>query len=80
MIVIAGGNAVIGAPDSDLAALPAERPQRSVKIWPGFTISRSPILQNELEAFQTETGLAVHTCQGAAPQPPRDRPKPAVCT
>ncbi len=68
MVVIAGGTAMIGASDSDANATPAERPQRQVKLWPGFAISRRPIQIEEFAAFQNETGVAARVCPGLVPE------------
>ena len=71
MVVIAGGTALIGAPEDDINASPSERPQRQVKIWPGFAISRQPIREDEYAAYQKETGVPSRVCSGHASEPLR---------
>lgn len=71
MVVIAGGTALIGAPENDINASAAERPQRQAKIWPGFAISRQPIQEAEYAAYQKETGVPSRVCSGLAPEPLR---------
>lgn len=67
MLVIAGGTALIGAPDTDIDAMPSERPQRPVRLWPGFAISRLPISSDEFSAFREEVDLPQRTCAAPAP-------------
>ena len=66
MVIVAGGTQVIGASETDLAASAAERPQRQVRYWPGFAISRNPISAAELSEFRAEAALATPTCAGPA--------------
>lgn len=67
MVVIAGGAAFIGAAEGDDTALPAERPQRLTKVWPGFAISRKPISHEEFELFRAGAGGQSHVCAREAP-------------
>lgn len=67
MVIIAGGTALIGAPDSDPLATIAERPQRQVRIWPGFAISRGPIDEATFAAFRVEEALAPPRCPSQTP-------------
>jgi len=67
MVVIAGGAAVIGAADDESSALPAERPQRKLTVWPGFAISRRPISHDEFELFRAGAGRQAHICTRDAP-------------
>lgn len=71
MVIVAGGVALIGAPDTDPSATAAERPQRPVRIWPGFAISRQPISTEEFEPIRAEASLPLRTCLGPAPVPRR---------
>lgn len=75
MVIIAGGSALIGAPESDLRASIAEKPQRSVRFWPGYALSRFAISAEEYDLFRAEHERPVRTCSGPA-QEPR---KYAVC-
>lgn len=68
MVIVAGGTQLIGASDTDAAATAAERPQREVRFWPGFAISRNPISANDLAAFRVEFGLGTPTCAAPAGQ------------
>jgi Sulfatase-modifying factor enzyme 1 len=64
MVIVAGGTQVIGASETDTAATAAERPQRQVRYWPGFAISRNPISAGDLAAFRAEMNMATPTCAG----------------
>lgn len=75
MVIVAGGTSLAGAPDSDLNASVAERPQHTVRIWPGFALSRLPISAEAFDAFRLEVSVPPRTCEGPAP----DRRQNAVC-
>lgn len=48
MVRIAPGEIRIGAQAGDTSALPAEEPARSMRVWPGFAISRFEISAEQL--------------------------------
>lgn len=62
MVRVPAGTALIGAPYSDVAATPAEQPQRQVRFWPGFMISAEPISAESFSEFMAETGRRVWSC------------------
>ncbi len=69
MVIIAGGTQFIGASDADPVAAEAERPQRQVRFWPGFAISRNPISAADVAAFRLEAGTGSPVCAGPAGLP-----------
>ena len=66
MVIVAGGTQPIGASESDPAATAAEKPQRNVRFWPGFAMSRNPIPASDLAEFRTQAGLGTPVCAGPA--------------
>ncbi len=66
MVIVAGGTQPIGASESDPSATAAEKPQRDVRFWPGFAISRNPITANAMAEFRAEAGLGSPVCAGLA--------------
>ena len=62
MIMVPAGAALIGAPDDDASASPAERPQTQVRFWPGYMISTEPIDANSFEEYMRESGGRVWSC------------------
>lgn len=75
MVIIGGGSALIGAPETDLRASISEKPQRSVRFWPGFALSRSAITAEEYNLFREAHARPLRICSGPAPEPR----KYAVC-
>jgi formylglycine-generating enzyme required for sulfatase activity len=63
MLIVPAGSASIGADDDDTAAEAAERPARSVRVWPGFAISQRAIDRAIYDQFRVETGLGRERCQ-----------------
>ncbi len=79
MVIVAGGTQVIGASETDAAATAAERPQRPVRFWPGFAISRNPISAADLAAFRAETAMATPTCASPPGTPGHQVTESATC-
>ena len=79
MVIVAGGTQVIGASETDAAATVAERPQRQVRFWPGFAISRNPISAGDLAAFRAEMNMGTPTCAGPAGTPSYQVTESATC-
>lgn len=75
MLVIAGGSSLIGAAETDTQATSAELPQRVVRLWPGFAISRKPVTADQFKAAKLALGLPEHDCGMA----PAIMPADAVC-
>lgn len=75
MIIVGGGSVLIGAPDTDPNASPAEKPQRRVRLWPGFAISRAPISPEQFSQGSQAIGMPARDC-GPLPQ---QQPPHAVC-
>lgn len=75
MLVITGGTSPIGAPESDPLATAAEFPQRIVRLWPGFAISRKPVSMTQFNAARTALNLPERDCGARPAQAPAD----AVC-
>jgi formylglycine-generating enzyme required for sulfatase activity len=70
MIVVGPGSTTIGAPDSDPLADASEKPQRAVRFWPGFAISKDPITAASVAQFRLDTRRAAGVCEPATPTPP----------
>lgn len=56
MVAVPAGDLLIGAAADDRDASGAERPQRHVRVWPGFLISSEPISAQSFEMFMRDTG------------------------
>ncbi len=69
MVIVAGGTQLIGASESNPVAAEAERPQRQIRFWPGFAISRNPISAADVAAFRLEAGTGSPVCAGPAGLP-----------
>ena len=65
MVLVPAGTSGIGADADDAAATRAERPQRTVKIWPGFMMSRAEVSVEQYNAFATATQRALGRCEDA---------------
>lgn len=59
---IAPGSSMIGADAADPLAFKAEKPGRTVTIWPGFAISQRPITVSEYKRFVEATSRKVGLC------------------
>lgn len=69
MVVVGAGSTTIGAPDTDPLADASEKPQRMVRFWPGFAISKDPIAAASVTQYRVETGRIAGTCATAASGP-----------
>lgn len=69
MVQIPAGQGVVGADVANRFAGPAEKPQREVRIWPGFQISKYEISTFEFKCFMTATKRQARRCPGVAPIP-----------
>lgn len=65
MVVVAAGEAPVGADAGDKLATAAEYPQRIERFWPGFAIGRLEITPAQWDAYRRETGAAPLVCPTA---------------
>ncbi|MEQ1710367.1 MAG: SUMF1/EgtB/PvdO family nonheme iron enzyme [Hyphomicrobium sp.] len=65
MVLVPAGTSRIGADADEAAATRAERPQRTVKFWPGFMMSRAEVSVEQYNAFATATRRAPRRCEDA---------------
>ncbi len=69
-VIIPPGSSRIGAEANDPEATLAEKPARTITIWPGFAVSRRPISKAHFQRFLEATGRPFKPC------PERDRGPP----
>lgn len=62
MVIVPPGEARIGAEESDPEASAAERPARTVKVWPGFAMTRAVISAQSIAQFREETRRPQPVC------------------
>ena len=62
MVIVPPGETRIGAEESDPEASAAERPARSVKVWPGFAMTRAVISAQSMARFREETRRPAPAC------------------
>ncbi len=67
MVVVGPGSTAIGAPDTDPLADASEKPQRTVRFWPGYAISKDPITAASVAQFRVDTRRTAGACGPAAP-------------
>lgn len=56
MVRIRAGSLTIGAGEDDVVAEAAERPQREMRVWPGFAVSRTEITLGDMKAAGINIG------------------------
>lgn len=80
MVLVPPGEARIGANDDDRHATVAERPARTVKVWPGFVMTRAIISQDDIARFRNELRRASPACAAqSAAVDANAGAAPAVC-
>lgn len=83
MVPVAPGSGRIGASTDDPAASAVEKPERDIRMWPGFQISRNEITYQQYKCFVDATQRPWRTCTDM-PVPQKaaasgDRHVPATC-
>lgn len=81
MVRIAPGERHIGVPAGDPTALPGEQQARSMRVWPGFAVSRFEITAEQLARSGFTGSCATGAANGASPAAatPATSNAPAVC-
>ena len=80
IVIVPGGQFVMGSADTDAEATAAEKPARDVKLWPGFAIGRYEVTVGEFTYFTKMTGRSIPSCAGAgANEPTTDERLPMSC-
>jgi formylglycine-generating enzyme required for sulfatase activity len=74
LVPVEAGSGLIGAPATDKLASNVEKPERMIRVWPTFKISRNEITYQQYKCFADATNRPWKKCSGM----PVPEPQPAA--